>query len=163
MNFKEKNFAYIDAANLHKGVNALGWRLDYRRLHIWLKEKYAIERAYLFIGLVPKYRDLYVYLQEAGFILVYKEVSYDNEGKVKGNCDAAMVLKVTRDFYEHNYDKAIIISSDGDYAELIGFLKEKKALHVVVSPSDKCSYLLRKQNIPLLYLSTQRHKIELSN
>jgi hypothetical protein len=31
------NFAYIDGANLHKGVNGLGWSLDYRRFRIWLK------------------------------------------------------------------------------------------------------------------------------
>ncbi len=67
---KQKNFAYIDAANLHKGIGDLGWKLDYRRFRIWLKEKYGVERAYLFIGLVPKHKALYTHLQEAGFILV---------------------------------------------------------------------------------------------
>ena len=76
------NFAYIDAANLHKGVGDLGWKLDYRRFRIWLKEKYEIENAYLFIGLVPDNKDLYTSLQEMGYLLVYKEVTYDGALKL---------------------------------------------------------------------------------
>lgn len=71
MNKNENNFAFIDGANLHKGVRELGWSLDYRRFRVWLKEKYSIERAYIFIGLVPGNKDLYTFLQEAGFKLVF--------------------------------------------------------------------------------------------
>lgn len=31
------NIAYIDAANLHKGLANLGWRLDYKRFRVWLR------------------------------------------------------------------------------------------------------------------------------
>jgi len=138
----------------------LGWELDYRRFRVWLKEKYHVVNAYLFIGFVAKNKNLYTYLQEAGFILVYKEVTYDGRGMVKGNCDAALVLKTVCDFYEKKCDGAVIVSGDGDYAELVQFLKEKNALRIVISPSNKCSYLLREQNIPLLYLATQQKKFE---
>ncbi|HCC59922.1 MAG: hypothetical protein A2402_00835 [Candidatus Staskawiczbacteria bacterium RIFOXYC1_FULL_37_43] len=159
-NKKENNFAYIDGANLHRGTTSLGWKLDYKRFRVWLAEKYEIKTAYLFLGLVPKYKELYKYLQECGFILTYKQVSYDDVGTVKGNCDAILVLDAVSGFYEKKYDKAVIVSSDGDYAELVEFLKNKKALLSVVSPSNKCSYLLRRQNTPLLYLDTQRRKLE---
>jgi uncharacterized LabA/DUF88 family protein len=160
MSNKENIFAYIDGANLHKGVNDLGWNLDYKKLRIWLRDKYNVTSAYLFIGFVSKNKNLYTKLQEDGFILVYKEVTYDGIGRIKGNCDAALVLKTSSDFYEKKMNQSVIISSDGDYAELVGFLKEKGALKIVVSPSNKCSYLLRKQNIPILYLDTQRKKLE---
>lgn len=156
----ENNSAYIDGANLHKAVEELKWNLDYTRFRIWLKDKYNIKRAYLFIGFVSKNKNLYTKLQEAGFILVYKEVTYDGKGKAKGNCDAALVLKVVSDFYEKQYDNAVIVSSDGDYAELVNFLREKKSLKILISPSDNCSYLLRKQNISILYLNTQKTKLE---
>jgi len=91
---KENNFAYIDGANLHKGIKSLGWKLDYRVFRRWLEQKYNIEEAYLFIGLVPKHKDLYTFLQKCGYILVYKEVTYDGDGKVKGNCDADLALNV---------------------------------------------------------------------
>ena len=160
MKTERNNYAYIDGVNLHKGIASLGWMLDYNRFRVWLKEKYGVTKAYLFIGFVGKYKNLYTRLQEAGFILVYKEVSYDNTGKVKGNCDAALVLKAVVDYYEHQFSQAVIVSSDGDYAELVGFLKERGVLRLLISPNDRCSYLLRKQNIPLLYVSTQKSKLE---
>lgn len=125
MKKQENNFAYIDGANLHKGVAGLGWKLDYKRLRLWLNNKYNIKRAYLFIGLMPQHKDLYTYLQEVGFTLIFKETTYNGEGKVKGNCDADLVLQTVCDSYENNFDKSVIISSDGDYAGLINFYKEK--------------------------------------
>lgn len=160
---KENNFAYIDAANLHNGVRELGWKLDYGRFRVWLGEKYGIARAYLFIGLVPKYKDLYTKLQEAGFTLVFKETISDGEGRTKGNCDADLVLKAAVDYFEKSFRKAVLVSSDGDYACLVRFLKEKGAFCSLVSPSNKCSFLLRKLNIRLVYLDTQKNTLKYRN
>lgn len=153
---KENNFAYVDAANLHKGILDLGWRLDYARFRVWLTEKYGVQRAYLFIGLVPKYKDLYTRLQEAGFTLVFKETTYDDQGRVKGNCDADLVLQATRDFYEKHFEQAVLVSSDGDYASLVKFLFENGKLRAILSPSDKCSVLLKRTNAPIAYLGEQK-------
>lgn len=151
-----KNFAYIDGANLHRGVLSLGWKLNYARFRVWLKEKYHIQNAYLFIGLLQDRKDLYTALQEMGYILAYKEVTYDNTGRAKGNCDSELVLKAAIDFYENKFDEAVIVASDGDYACLVKFLKEKESFRCLISPSNKCSYLLRKLNIPIVYLDTQK-------
>lgn len=158
MNQKRNNFAYIDGANLHKGVLSLKWRLDYKRFRIWLTEKYHVSRAYLFIGLIPKNKELYTYLQESGFTLIFKEVVYDYSGKPKGNCDADLVLQATRDAFENNFDKAIIVASDGDYASLVKFLLEMNKLEIILSPSNvkRCSILLKRTNVPIAYLDDQR-------
>ncbi len=155
---KEKNFAYIDAANLHKGIADLGWKLDYRRFRIWLKEKYAIERAYIFIGLVPKHKEIYIFLQEAGFTLIFKETTYDGQGHVKGNCDADLVLWATRDACDNICTKSLIVSSDGDYASLINFLQEKNKLKIVLSPGNHCSILIKRIGVPIVYMSS-KHSI----
>lgn len=122
------------------------------------KDKYNVIQAYLFIGLVPKYKDLYTSLQEAGFTLVFKEVTYDGEGKVKGNCDADLVLKATRDAYENVFEKAMLVSSDGDYAGLASFLQEKGKLHAIISPAraDKCSILLKRTGARIAYINDQK-------
>ncbi|HEY4509624.1 MAG TPA: NYN domain-containing protein [Candidatus Paceibacterota bacterium] len=153
---KENNYAYIDGANLHKGVKELGWKLDYRRFRRWLGDKYSITRAYIFLGLVSKHKDLYTNLQEAGFTLVFKETTSDGDGNIKGNCDADLVLKAVVDYFEKNFTKAVLVSSDGDYACLAKFLGERGVLYSLVSPSNRCSFLLRKLNIPLVYLDTQK-------
>ena len=120
----KNNYAYIDGANLHQGMNALGFELDYKKFRVWLKDKFEITTAYIFLGNIPKYKRLYAYLQEAGYILIFKEVIYDNNRKAKGNCDADLVLKVTQDFYKNNYDNALLVSSDGDYSAMVSFLLE---------------------------------------
>lgn len=159
-----KNFAYIDGANLYKAVKELGWQLDYQRFRVWLKEKYNVQKAYLFIGLIPKNKDLYTYLQESGFTLVYKEVTYGGTGKPKGNCDADLVLQMVRDAYENNYDKAVLVASDGDYAGLVKFLHDKNKLEVVLSPSveQKCSILLKRTNVPISYIYEQKSTLSLN-
>ncbi len=158
MKNKSNNFAYIDGANLYNGIAGFGWTLDYARFRIWLTEKYGVKNTYIFIGLIPKYKELYKYLQECGFTLIFKEVIYDGDGKPKGNCDADLVLQATRDAYENKFDKAIIVSSDGDYAGLVKFLKERGKLKIILSPhtKDLCSILLKRTDAPIAYLNDQR-------
>lgn len=62
--FKDlKNVAYIDNTNLHKGTEAEGFIIDYKKFRIYLKEKLAVKTAYIFIGYVPgneeRYRKFY--------------------------------------------------------------------------------------------------------
>jgi uncharacterized LabA/DUF88 family protein len=159
MKIQENNYAFIDGANLHRGVKGLGWELDYKKFRVWLKDKYDVSYAYLFLGLVPKNADLYAYLQQSGFILVFKEMSYDDVGNIKGNCDADLVLSVVCNFYEKKFTKVVIVSSDGDYASLISFLKKKNVFYTLLSPHTKCSFLLRKLNIPIVYLETQKSNL----
>ena len=158
MKKKLNNYAYIDGANLHNGIIGFGWKLDYARFRVWLTEKYSVKNAYIFIGLIPKYKDLYKYLQECGFTLVFKEVIYDGDGKAKGNCDADLVLQATRDAYENKFDAAIVVSSDGDYAGLVKFLKERGKLRIILSPhtKDLCSILLKRTDAPIAYLNDQK-------
>ena len=117
----------------------------------------------MFIGLIPKYKELYKYLQEAGFTLVFKEVVYDGDGKPKGNCDADLVLQATRDAYEDKFDKIIIITSDGDYAGLVKFLQDRRKLLAIVSPSNekKYSILLKRTGAKIAYINDQRSHLEL--
>ena len=159
MHQKRSNFAYIDGANLHRGVNSLGWKLDYLRFRVWLTEKYGVKNAYIFIGLIPKYKELCTYLQECGFTLIFKEVTYDGEGKPKGNCDADLVLQAARDTYENKFYRTVIVSSDGDYSSLVKFLKEQGKLKVILSPhtKDLCSILLKRTGAPIAYLDDQKH------
>ena len=160
MSKKPKVYAYIDGANLHKGVIDLGWKLDYSRFRVWLSDKYNVSRAYLFLGLVPKYKDLYTHLQEIGYTLIFKETTYDGRGKIKGNCDADLVLATVRDAYENIFDRAVLVSSDGDYAGLVRFLQEKNKLAAIASPSNKCSILLKRTEAPIVYLDQVRNHIQ---
>ena len=158
----KNNFAYIDGANLHKGTESLDWKFDYKRFRIWLKEKYKVEQAYLFLGLVPKYKDLYTRLQEYGYTLVFKEVIFDGDGKAKGNCDADIVVRAMQDAYENKFEKAILVSSDGDYAPLVKFLISKRKMGFILSPyeTSKCSVLLKRTGVKIAYIADQKGVLE---
>ena len=158
----KNNVAYIDGANLHKAALQLEWVLDYRRLRIWLTEKYGVSQAYLFIGFISKYKNLYTHLQEIGFTLVFKEVTHYGKGKVKGNCDAEIIVRAMKEAYENMHEKAVLVSSDGDYAVLVSSLIEKHKFETILSPAppDKCSVLLKKTGAKIAYIADQRSILE---
>lgn len=138
------NFAFIDAQNVHRGIKSLGWNLNWGKFRIYLKDKYKVSVAYVFIGFIPSQNDLYTTLQKAGYVLIFKPVIYDHEGKAKGNCDADLVLHALVE--KENYDKAIIVSSDGDFYSLVKYLYGEGKLEMVLSPYIKtCSKLLKKE------------------
>ena len=164
-NKESNNFAYIDGANLDKALKELRWILDYERFRIWLSEKYGVKKAYIFIGLISKYKNLYTYLQESGFTLIFKEVVYDGTGNPKGNCDADFVLQAVCDTYENKFEKAVIVTSDGDYAGLVKFLIERHKLSVILSPNTpkKCSILLKRTGAKISYVDDQKLILKAQN
>jgi uncharacterized LabA/DUF88 family protein len=139
-----KNYAFIDAQNVHKGIKSLGWRIDWLKFRTYLKDKYLVDTAYLFIGFIQSNQDLYSKLQKAGYILIFKPIIMDGDGKAKGNCDADLVLHTLLE--KDNYNKAVIVTSDGDFYSLVRYLYENKKLEMVLSPYiETCSKLLKKE------------------
>ena len=46
-----KTYAFIDASNLfYGGEKSLGWKVDYKKMLEYLKEKYAVTKAFYFAG-----------------------------------------------------------------------------------------------------------------
>jgi uncharacterized LabA/DUF88 family protein len=116
----------------------------------------------MFIGLVANNQKLYTQLQAAGFILVFKPtVRYFENGKetVKGNVDAELVLHAAAIEYA-NYNKAIIVSGDGDFACLMQFLEENSKLLHVFTPNSKYSKLLRPYSKYIVELSQLKSSLE---
>jgi uncharacterized LabA/DUF88 family protein len=160
MRKEENNYAFIDAQNLHMGAFASGIDLDYQRFRIYLKEKFGVHKAYLFIGYIPKYERLYVYLRKCGYVLDFKKVLISTRDREqKGNVDAHLAFSVMRDL--EYFSKAIIVTSDGDFDTLVEFLNTKNKLLKVISPDQQyCSLLLKKAaQGKMLYLTQIRNKI----
>lgn len=136
------NYAFIDSQNLNLAIRELGWRLDFTRFRIYLREKYDVQKAYLFVGYMPQNADLYAHLQEAGFICIFRPTLTYRDGTTKGNCDAELVLQAMHEI--ENYDKAVIVSGDGDFQCLAKYLHEKDKLAVLLIPNQgKFSALLK--------------------
>ena len=79
--------------------------------------------------------------------------------KIKGNCDAELVLKTTSDFYTKSFSRCILATGDGDFGCLVEFLKENNAIERILSPDEnKCSFLLRNKNVEITFLNDLYHK-----
>jgi uncharacterized LabA/DUF88 family protein len=156
---KEVVYAFIDANNLHVETSKnAGWSVSYKSLRIWLRDKFNVSTAYMFIGKVEGNEMLYSSLERKGFILMFKPTIPDKKGKIKGNVDADLVLKAMIDF--PNYDKAIIIANDGDYHSLVRYLKEKGKLLYVISPyGENLSVLLKNEAGKQILLLEQARNI----
>ncbi len=143
MNNTENNFAFIDSQNVYLAVKSLGWKIDWKRFRIYLHEHYSVTKAFLFIGYIEGNNRLYIKLQEAGFICIFKPVLEYRDGTIKGNVDAELVLNTMIQL--HNFDKALIVTGDGDFYCLIQYLLEQGKLKTVLVPNrHKYSALLKK-------------------
>ncbi len=167
-------YAFIDSQNLNLGVkNDItrdgkviynGWKLDFKKFYIYLKTKYNVSKAFLFIGKVEGNDQLYSFLERSGYTIVFKptikHTNGDNTYQVKGNVDAELVLHTMIEF--QNYDQAIIISGDGDYYCLIDYLdKKNKLLHVIIPNKYQYSSLLRSYNNYFVFITDLEAKLKL--
>lgn len=155
-----KNYAFIDSQNVNLGIKELGWKLDWAKFHTYLREKYGVVISYIFIGYIEENHDLYQSLQKYGYTLIFKETLKNRDGFVKGNCDAELVLQTMIDYQK--YEKAVIVSGDGDFACLVRHLKEQNKLSKVLVPNiKKYSALLKKaaENEHLDFMNNLKEKL----
>jgi len=150
----ERVFAFIDSQNLNLGVQKLGWKMDWRKFRQWLTDQYGVSKAFMFIGYVPEFESLYQQMHEAGYMVVLKPTfdmskpqvekpdKKEEEKHTKGNVDADLVLWAMKEM--SNYEKAIIVSGDGDFFTLIEYLEGKKRLLKILTPNRFYSNLFNK-------------------
>jgi uncharacterized LabA/DUF88 family protein len=151
------NYAFIDSQNLNLGVQKIGWKMDWRRFRQWLADQYGVTHAYMFIGYMAENESLYELMHEHGYLVVLKptmEVKAqqsqedEQEGKeapkpiVKGNIDADLVLYAMKEY--GNYDKAVLVSGDGDFFGLVEYLAQQDKLIKLLTPNQRYSTLLKQ-------------------
>lgn len=154
-----ENYSFIDSQNLNLAIKKQGWSLNFKRFRIYLKDKYNIKKAFLFLGYIDTQQDLYTSLQKAGFILVFKPTLKLPSGKVKGNVDAELVLHTMIEL--NNFDKAVLVSSDGDFHCLVKHLiKKDKLLKLMIPNRNSYSSLLRKFSKHIVFMNNLKRKLE---
>jgi len=158
---KEIIYTFIDSQNLHKGVRAIGWEIDYTKLYILLTRKYHSEKVFYFIGYSKRNIVLYSKLRKIGYTLVFKptlEIWKNNHKEMKGNVDGELILNAMAQY--PNYDKAIVISGDGDYFCLLDYLDKRSKLTKIIVPDGKrYSSLLRKFSPKIVDINLHKNDI----
>lgn len=173
-NMKPVVYAFIDSQNLKMGVGKdvvnkktgkidyQGWEIDLRKFRLYLKNKYNVTKAYFFIGNIPGNERYYTALQEMGYEVVLKPtMPYREAGiqKQKGNVDAELVLYASALVFD-KYDKALIVSGDGDFLCLVEYLNAKDKFACILAPNRNYSSLLNKYSSRIALVSTLRQTLE---
>lgn len=141
MKSPHNNYAFIDSQNLNLAIRDQGWILDFKRFRVHLKDKYKVSKAFIFIGYIEENKKLYDFLGRSGYACIFKPTLRHKDGMTKGNCDAELVLQAMIEFAQ--YDKAVIVTGDGDFFCLTKYLIEQKKLQAVLIPNEsKFSSLL---------------------
>lgn len=171
------NYAFIDSQNLNLGTQKMGWKMDWRRFRQWLKDNYNVEKAFMFIGYMPDYEQLYDQMHDLGFLVVLKptlEMFHTEEKKEeiakhdaenpndkkhvpKGNVDAELVLYAVKEM--PNYHKAVIVSGDGDFYGLVEYLDQQHKLESLLAPNWQYSSLLKPFEQYIVRLDQKRHEL----
>lgn len=160
------NAAFIDSQNLNLGVQRVGWKMDWKKFRTYLKDSYNVEKAYMFIGYVPQNEELYRQMQEAGYIVVLKptvdmlmteEELKDESHVTKGNADAELVLYAMKELKQ--YEKAVIVSGDGDFFCLVEYLAQQKKLEKLLAPNSHYSSLFQPYESYISVLENKRKEL----
>lgn len=171
---KPNTYAFIDSQNLNLGTQRVGWKVDWRKFRQYLKDKHGVTKAYMFIGYMSENEALYEYMHELGFLVVLKptidvnvpkdaalktESNADDKEKpaVKGNVDAELVLYAMKEL--PNYERAIIVSGDGDFFSLAEYLDEQGKLAHIMAPNWQYSSLLKPFEPKIVRLDQLRKQL----
>ncbi|MGH7234247.1 MAG: NYN domain-containing protein [Candidatus Saccharimonadales bacterium] len=160
-------YAFIDSQNLNLGVQKVGWKMDWRAFRAYLKNEFNVTKAYMFIGYMQENESLYEHMHELGYLIALKptvDVSTGDKDKdedykpvVKGNIDADLVLYAMKEL--PNYDKAIIVSGDGDFVSLIEYLAGQNKLLYVLAPNWQYSSLLKPWEKYIIRIDQLRNQL----
>jgi len=174
MSKRQKVYTFIDSQNLNLGTSKSiykkqgkkykriyqGWDLDFKKFRRYLSDKFRVSKAFLYIGYIKENRDLYQKLKNYGYQLIYKPTVTNDRGKPKGNIDAELVLGASA-VQINKYDKAVVVSGDGDFRCLYEYLEKKKKLLKIVIPNRKSqSSLLKKFHKYKIFVEDEKHKLE---
>jgi len=137
-NKKQVTFTFVDASNIIYGTRNESWKVDFKRLFKYLKERYNSKKVYYFAGFDEKnikQKKFYAVLKKFGFDLILKPVKIykqpDGTSVRKANCDVDLTFYAMRD--KDDFDRGIFLTGDGDFVILFNYLIKQSKKVVVIA------------------------------
>jgi len=162
--------------------------MDWRKFRQYLKDVHNVEKAFMFIGYLPDNEKLYDQMHELGYLIVLKptlemyETEESQEARsakheekqvkdgikpedrkpeekrvTKGNVDAELVLYAVKEM--PNYNKAVVVSGDGDFFSLVEYLDQQQKLLHLLAPNWQYSSLLKPFEKYVIRLDQKRGEL----
>lgn len=180
----EKAAIFIDASNIHYPLRKNGWRISYRRLLNYFKQRYDVTTAYYYEGTPSKSylrhrfhitenkeinervkakQVFFKNLKSLGLIVRTKPVQivYDaTDGSYKAKCNFDVEIAIDAIDRLNEYRVFILLSGDGDFIKLLKYIKGKYKKTVVISAKNHSSEMLREVANECGFIEDIRSEIE---
>jgi uncharacterized LabA/DUF88 family protein len=135
---QKNNQAFIDAQNLHLGTTKSDdpWKVDLIKFRVYLQKKFHVNTAYYFLGVYDiAQNQMYKAIQEAGYILIFREHGLQQTGNKKGNVDTDIVFTIMQQLLDVvDFDNVVLVSGDGDYFKMVDYLIKKNRFETLLIP-----------------------------
>ncbi len=141
-------YAFVDAANvIYRNSDVHPWKIDLRKLHKYLKERFGVERVLYYGGIDNRNQTqvrIYKKMEEWGYELRLNPVKHfvneRGEWYTKADVDSRMTFEMMR--FLPDYDRAIVLTGDGDFYWVLEFLLQtKEQVRLIASPKKTAKEL----------------------
>ncbi|MFX0105002.1 MAG: NYN domain-containing protein [Candidatus Hodarchaeota archaeon] len=128
---KKRIIIFIDHANIFHNIENLNIRINYLKLKEIFTRNHHLVGIFMYMGIpdkiLPKKLNFLRYLNAQGFIIQPKPVIISPTGKKKQKgVDIFIYKDIVELAEEDTYDKAILVSGDSDFLDVVRKLKELK-------------------------------------
>lgn len=156
-----KTYAFIDASNIIYGARAEGWFIDQKKLFDYIKRKFKISKAFFYFGKDDnnkKQEGFLKKLESFGFTLRVKQIKHYGK-RQKANCDVDLTMDML--LLKDKYERAVVLTGDGDFLPLFEHLKKnKKEIVIIAFPRRTARELKKFAGGNFIGLSNERYFLE---
>jgi len=133
---RQRAIIFIDHANLFYNIENLQIRIDYKKFKEILTRGDHLVGAFMYMGIpdqvYPKKQRFLKYLTSQGYVIQARPIKEIAEGKkMQKGLDIFIYRDIVELADEDTYDKAILVSGDSDFIEIVRKLRElEKAIEI---------------------------------
>ena len=155
---------FIDAANIYHSLKNSPWKVDFGRLHHYLKIEVRLVHLGYYTAFDPHnngQKNFLSYIEKEGYQVVKKEIKKigkeDTLVRIKGSLDVELAL----DAFElaTRFDTLLLFSGDSDFVPLVEKLRKRGISTIVVSKNGHVAWELIQCAL-YIKLSSLRNAIE---
>ena len=159
---ESRTYAFIDASNIHYGSKEAGFTVDYAKLRSYLTSRFSASRLFYFGAIDEMKEDDRAFKAELlslGYELKLVRLKIFKDGKKKADTDSRMTFEMMKMFGE--YDRAVVLSGDGDFYWVLEYLKDVKEKVWLLGMASRTARDLTKLFGPnFIHLGNVRKSIE---
>lgn len=112
--------------------------------------------AYVVSAAIPKQENFFEALRIAGIEVKQKDLQIFPGGMKKGNWDVGMAVDILR--FMNRVDVVVLVSGDGDFTELVDYLKNQGVKVEIIAFGKTCSNKLKEVADDFIDLETNLDK-----